>query len=50
MNEAKEKRKKKKKTHAERERDGETQQISIDTHTTHLGHDDKVRKRNISGG
>lgn len=50
VNEAKEKRKKKKKTHAERERDGETQQISIDTHTTHLGHDDKVRKRNISGG
>lgn len=28
----------------------ESQQISTDTHTTHLGHDDKVRKRNISGG
>lgn len=31
-------------------REQESQQISIDTHTTHLGHDDKVRKRNISGG
>lgn len=28
----------------------ESQQIGIDTHTAHLGHDDKVRKRNISGG
>lgn len=28
----------------------QSQKISIDTHTTDLGHDDKVRKRNISGG
>lgn len=38
------------KTYIERERVRESQQISTDTHATHLGYDDKVRKRNISGG
>lgn len=41
----------KQKPYAERETErGGSQQIGIVTHATQLGHDDKVRKRNISGG